>query len=340
MQDELARSLGVSQSTVSLALKGDPRVAKSTREAIEKKAAELGYVPDPSLVALSSYRHKRDKAGVIAGIAWITDFDTSDQWLESKTMAAVRKGVHERAEALGYQVSDFRWGEPNMSPKRLREILEARGIRGILFSPQEDLCDKSEFDFTEFAAVAIGHSLVKPRIPFVAGDNHGAMHLACDQLRAYGYNRIAYVMNDLADLRGNRTFSGGFLSSFSNQPEDLRIPRYLYGDFDCDHFAEWFDRWRPDAILAMSESLSFMQDALPKLGVEIGRGVALVDLDVVGTEAGLAGVDQQPELVGRAAVGVLHSALSIFEYGIMDTSYQTLIDCVWRDGESAPRRGG
>ena len=54
-QAEIARALGLSQSTVSIALKGDTRVAKKTRDAIKKKAEELGGT---DYISLNLYRTK------------------------------------------------------------------------------------------------------------------------------------------------------------------------------------------------------------------------------------------------------------------------------------------
>ena len=42
---DVARLAGVSQPTVSRALRGDPRVAEATRQKVLVAAAELGYVP-------------------------------------------------------------------------------------------------------------------------------------------------------------------------------------------------------------------------------------------------------------------------------------------------------
>jgi LacI family transcriptional regulator len=42
---DVARLAGVSQPTVSRALRGDPRVAAETRARVESAVAALGYVP-------------------------------------------------------------------------------------------------------------------------------------------------------------------------------------------------------------------------------------------------------------------------------------------------------
>ena len=43
---DIARQAGVSQPTVSRALRGDPRVAAATVALVEQTARRLGYVPD------------------------------------------------------------------------------------------------------------------------------------------------------------------------------------------------------------------------------------------------------------------------------------------------------
>jgi AraC-like DNA-binding protein len=42
----VAREAGVSQSTVSRALRGDPRVREETRRRVDEAARRLGYVPN------------------------------------------------------------------------------------------------------------------------------------------------------------------------------------------------------------------------------------------------------------------------------------------------------
>ena len=53
---DIARKAGVHVTTVSLALRNHPRLPASTRERIQALAKELGYVPDPFLRALVTYR--------------------------------------------------------------------------------------------------------------------------------------------------------------------------------------------------------------------------------------------------------------------------------------------
>ncbi|TDK23960.1 LacI family transcriptional regulator [Arthrobacter crusticola] len=56
---DVAQLAGVSQPTVSRALRDDPRVSKATRERVRKAADRLGYVPSDAGRALSSGRTRR-----------------------------------------------------------------------------------------------------------------------------------------------------------------------------------------------------------------------------------------------------------------------------------------
>jgi LacI family transcriptional regulator len=62
---DVARALGMSQSTVSRALRDDPRVVPATREMVKATAAELGYVVPVgarTLITLSRFvRHRASR---------------------------------------------------------------------------------------------------------------------------------------------------------------------------------------------------------------------------------------------------------------------------------------
>lgn len=60
---EIAQALGITPSTVSRALTGSPRVKPSTRQAVEKMAAEMGY--ERNVVASNLRRGRSDIVGII-----------------------------------------------------------------------------------------------------------------------------------------------------------------------------------------------------------------------------------------------------------------------------------
>lgn len=319
-------------------MKGDTRVSKKTREAISRKAEEMGYVPDPNLIALSLYRRRAKGAKVATGLAWVTNHPTSDGW-RSKMCDAYRKGASERALQLGYQLYDFWLGDPTISAKRLKQILLARGIRGLLFAPQVKFHTQiDDFDFTDFAAVTFGYSLLSPGLHMVSNHQHRTVRLAYKSLQERGYKRVGIMLNGAVDGRVDRNFSGGYLSFNPDGLSEDFLQPYLFEAFDPSAFKQWFKRWRPDAIIVTGDSVVNLQGWLKSQGLAEGKDVAFADLNLASIDGLIAGVDQQPEMTGTAAVNVLDSLLSHFEYGLPSQPLHTLVNGFWRDGESAPVR--
>lgn len=338
-QADIASALGLSQSTVSIALKGDTRVSKKTREAIDRKAAELGYVPDPNLTALSMYRRMAKGGRVTNGLAWMTNFPTKDGW-RSKMCDAYRKGASERALQLGYQLYDFWQGDPEISPKRLKQILLARGIRGLLFAPQVKFHTDVDFDFADFAAVTFGYSMRHPELHMVSNHQHRTVRLAYRSLQDRGYKRVGIMLNDSVDRRVDRNFSGGYHSLNPDGLSKSFLQPYLFETFQADAFAKWFKRWRPDAIIVTGDSTATLRNWLRSQRLVGGKDVAFAELNLAAGEGEVAGIDQQSETIGSAAVNVLDSHLRHFEYGLPNRPFHTLINGVWRDGKSAPDKIG
>jgi DNA-binding LacI/PurR family transcriptional regulator len=175
--DDVARRVGVSRTLVSLALRDNPRVADSTRRAIHKAAADLGY--RPNLLA----RHLASTSTATVGVV-LTE-------LRNPIFVDIYEGLAESAGALGY-----------------RTLLAA----GSVDSKIEQEAVQLLVDFRVDALALVGTSLPTPllsgfaaRLPTVlvgrraAGvdvvsvdDRHGA-RLAVEHLVGLGHKRIAHV---------------------------------------------------------------------------------------------------------------------------------------------------
>ncbi len=87
---DVARLAGVSQPTVSRALRDSPKVSETTKARVRKAAQALGYVPSETGRALSSGRTRR--IGLL-----LTD-------LENQFYPHVIAPMHDELESLGYQL--------------------------------------------------------------------------------------------------------------------------------------------------------------------------------------------------------------------------------------------
>ncbi|HEX8295693.1 MAG TPA: helix-turn-helix domain-containing protein, partial [Chthoniobacteraceae bacterium] len=68
---DIARVLGISHATVSLALRDHPRISLGLRKKIQQTATEMQYRPDPMLAALASYKKSKGKVHAAGVLAWV-----------------------------------------------------------------------------------------------------------------------------------------------------------------------------------------------------------------------------------------------------------------------------
>ncbi|MCW2811322.1 MAG: hypothetical protein JWP61_1780 [Friedmanniella sp.] len=114
---DVARLAGVSQPTVSRALRNSPKVSEATKLRVRDAAAALGYVPSETGRALSSGRTRR--IGLL-----LTDLD-------NQFYPHVIAPMHRELEALGYQL--VLQTESSDSGK-VAERLLANALDGVLLA--------------------------------------------------------------------------------------------------------------------------------------------------------------------------------------------------------------
>lgn len=114
---DVARLAGVSQPTVSRALRDDSRVSVATKARVREAAHLLGYVPSEAGRALSSGRTRR--IGLL-----LTDLD-------NQFYSHIIAPVHRELEALGYQLMLHTESADNDT---VVERLLANGLDGVILA--------------------------------------------------------------------------------------------------------------------------------------------------------------------------------------------------------------
>ncbi len=92
---------------------------------------------------------------------------------------------------------------------------------------------------------------------------------------------------------------------------------------------------RPDAILTDHPQIPQM---LAKAGRNVPEDIGLAATTVRDTPID-AGIDQNPEEIGRVATLVVISLIHENDQGIQSTPREILVHGKWRNGESLPARG-
>lgn len=329
---DIAKEVGVSHVTVSLALRNNTRITEPLRKKIQKKADEMGYQPDPMLAALSNYRLKNREHPVQAALAWINTWDPPEKLRSFHVFDLYWKGALKTAGNLGYHLEEFRLKDIPL--KRIEQILIARNIRGILIPPDRTTSVNWEgFDWSQFASIRFGRSPKKPQLHFVTSAQVQNSMTAFNKINEKGYKRIGFV-GEYAD---SETFGAGFFWAQQQVPKRRQIPHLLIDrptpiESLKKALGKWIDKHKPDAIYTRYTELP---ELLSNLGHRVPEDIALATTSIIDTPID-SGIDQNSEEVGRAAVLALVSLINDSEQGIPEMLHEYLIQGKWVDGNSMP----
>ncbi|MES2309775.1 MAG: LacI family DNA-binding transcriptional regulator, partial [Verrucomicrobiota bacterium] len=194
IQKDLAASLKLSQATISLALANHPRISEATRSKVLAAAQKLGYTPDPYLSSLAEYRKKIRKVGYRSTIAWVHNFLGPTGFHDKNSQTMLFESAQVQAEKRGYKLENFWLREPGMSMRRVNQILENRGISGLLIMPQLKTHSHLRLDWDRFSVVRLGdYTLTKPEFHTVTADHYRSVSIGLREMRKMGYRKIGYV---------------------------------------------------------------------------------------------------------------------------------------------------
>lgn len=317
---EIAQKAGVSTSTVSRALRNDPRLPPATCKRLQALAEKLGYRPNPLLVALMDHRWKRSshEAGTLA---WINAFPSRDQSKLSKFHVAVLAGATARAKALGYQLEEFFLRDAGMTGGRLSQILTSRGIRGVCVGPLPTGHGHVSMKWEHFACATVGYTMVRPNLHRVTPHHMQGVLEALRQLRRLKYRRIGVWMT----VEENRKVSYNWMAGawlFAKLNAGITCP-LMTGDWNSRAFADWIEREKLDCVLGSSEVVKKWKEEL-KLKVPVAT---------LSWHDGLTipGMDQKPVEIGAAAIDLIVGQLRRNETGIPKTARVVMVEGEWRE---------
>jgi LacI family transcriptional regulator len=338
MADVAARA-GVSQSTVSRALKDNPRISLARRRRIQRLAESLGYRPHPLVSALMAARRAPRGRSGLETLAFISSHSGPPEWAGKPTCVATFAGITERAGELGFKIEVLATRDHGGKPGRLERVLHARGIRGVILGFTVPAPPRLEFDQTGFAVAGLGAYF--PHLSLDRTQSHGYYNvkLALQQLRALGYARIGLVTPRYNNLLSDNTWSAAFLDDQWNQPKSRRCDPFLPDTWSPEPavFARWLDRWQPDALLVYKINVFAL---LAKLGRRVPRdiGVALIFRTQAETQAA-AGVDENYHHLGRITVDLAVEKLNTNRLGPTEPTREVLARGFWRNGPTAVKQG-
>jgi LacI family transcriptional regulator len=332
----IARKTGFSGATVSLALRGHPRIPESTREKIREAAREMGYSPNPSISQLMTHIRAAKNPEAMTTLAVLNANRVSDIAKLSQYHKILMQGMQEQAMALGYRLETFWLREKNMTQRRMSQILESRGVQGIVIPPIEDFGTILGLNWEKFSVTTVGYSLLEPRFNRVVGNQRQGIFTAIQKLLQTGHKRIGAVWNENFDSRMTFIPSSVLHWFHSLLPAEGRIPFLYVQKIDYKALKAWIKEYKPDAIVT---HLSYLDQHLREAGFKVPEEFSVVVEGSQSGETDTSGCYVSPYDIGQRLVKQLDSQLLQHDFGIPKVPVTILMEMQWNEGCSIRKRG-
>jgi DNA-binding LacI/PurR family transcriptional regulator len=304
---EVARAAGVSQSTVSRVVNGNPRVDTEVRRKVEREIRRLGYVPN--MAARTLVTRRSDSVGVVIP-------EPASRIFGDPFFAQVLRGIsvalNARRQRLVLLIAEDQEQERWLAP-----YLMAGHVDGIImYSLHGDDPLPEELRRRGIQVVVGGLPPRGTRVSYVDTDNVGGAAAATAHLLALG-RRVVGTVAGPQDMVAGVDRLTGYREALrgASMPQDDEL--VAFGAFTRDSgrsaMGELLAR-RPDldgVFVASDLMASGALEVLRAAGRRVPGDVALVGFDdspiALITDPPLTSVRQSPEVLGRELVELLNA---------------------------------
>ena len=332
---QIAEIVGCTRSTVSYALRNNSQISASLRERIQQVATDLGWRVDAELTRQMAIVRGVTTPKDLPHLAIVINKSSADLANEV-TPKRELDGARERAHELGYNAYVFNVADNPLSPKRLREILRARGVQGIVFigTAGTELSREMLWVGREFACAVSGIRYLDVAYHTAISDLLACGRIAVLQLARMGFRRVGVVLPKGLDVRLERAFYGGVLSGLVDLPDHGSHLVHYAGE--REHYLPdsafpgikaWMLREKPDVLL--TTDLKNCRRFLTGLPSGLQK-IPIFSLDWFEDGSSAGGVDGLHLMVGAAATDLVIGQIHRFEKGLPPVRKVVGITGTWR----------
>ena len=271
--DEVAHRAGVSRSAASRAMNNARHVSPTKREAVERAARELGYVPNATARALAT-----SKAGSV--VLAVSEEDPA--FFGDPFFSQVIVGVATALEKAEIDLTLMLASSAN-GRARLERLLRSRRSDGVmLMALRGDDPLNRVAETTDLPLVICGRPLTEDARWYVDADNRGGARRATEHLLSSGRRRVATITGPM-DLEASVARYQGFADAMAMA--GLSADRVEQADFTPDGGAQAMSRLLAahpdlDAVFVGSDNMAAgALRALKAHGRSIPGDVAVVGFD-------------------------------------------------------------
>lgn len=327
---DIARVTGVSQSTVSRALKDDSRIPEVTREKVRKCAQEMGYESHPYVGALMAHLRKTGSLPTDkANLAYIDFFWKEDALFDNNVNRGFYEGALARAEMMGYHLERY-WAGSHETRSTIRRIIDSRGIIGfVALTPRTESHHRALKELEHLASAVVGSARSGGR-HYATHDQHASTMLAYRTLWQRGYRKIGLLVDEKVEIACDYRFTAGYLAAHHNlQPEDT----YHIGTFLLLHQAEIIREWliSNDCEVIIS-AFPIVYERIMEVNEAHSRNIRFVCLDCNPGSDSFSGINQHHRRVGAAALDLVTNQINRNEKGFPEEVKGVTTSGEWVDG--------
>lgn len=318
--------------TVSLALRRNPRISLAVRQKIQALARRVGYQPDPEVSRFMTYLRSAKPHQRGAVIGFLHCLAEKSPWRYDVRFAKFHASAAKRCEELGYRLEEYWVSEPGMTPRRLDGILRTRGIEGVLLTPLFQGGKYAALDFSNLAVVAIGYSVLKPKVNRVSANHFHATSLALSKIQQHGYKKPGlYILDDVDTIYGHQIVAAFRYHEFRFTKGQRLWPSLISRTMSEQEFISWVESSRPDVVLGPgAEPLTWLKNA----GWSVPGKIGYVNLSWMESDPECAGIALNYEGVAASAVDLLVTHINHRQRGIPGSPFSVQIEGSWVEGRS------
>ena len=329
---DIALKAGVSVSAVSLALRNQPRVSESERQRIQAVAMKLGYRRDPEIARLMERLRTNRATRSESKIAIIIPELDRRALKRYFPITELIKGIEKQADEAGFETEQFFLSDEGMTPSRLRGILNARSVKGLIVAPYASGVGALDMDMTGFCAATCGYSIVRPMLHRSCPNYLQMMDELIDHLQRLHFQRIGFAMTYHRGGIGHKLLTSSYLYYQSLTHERERIPILPLENVNEPDIAGWLKRYRPEVVISSGRVFTLLQG----MGLDIPGDLFFANLDLSESPCQAAGMDHRYQLVGSEAVNLVLTQFTLNLTGVPLSPKIVLVDSHRRDGFTLP----
>lgn len=332
---EIAARAGLHYSSVSLALRDDPRLPAATRAKVRKLAEKMGYVPDPGLGALAAYRNSRRPRSVHSELAYLTDRADDEPF-----SAVTYRYAREQAAQLGYNLVRYSLTPRGPDLERTQAIWWSRGVRGVLIGPFDAPAPLAKVSWERWPVVAYGYSAPEPSFNRALLDHFQNTLLHLGVLRAKGYARVGLCLLPSIGHNTSGRIHAAYLFEQASRPEDERAPVLERDVTDPVVLEKWIRDHRLDAVIAYLEQYELLSARGWRIPADLGFSLLTRKSYQPEPKVRFSGFDTKAETLAANAIHFLVSLVHERALGVLDTPRHYMISGRFHEGDTLRDRAG